>query len=99
MILIQINAEMLNGTAGPDQAVMITVLGALIESIEDVLPGHSPADALRGYWEDILSSHEQTKDVMRRWVAQEISSPQAANGTGFSVIEGVNDGNQNCHRQ
>ena len=55
---------------------MITVLGAQIESIEDILPGYSPPDALRGYWEDMRSFHGQTEDAMRRWVAQEILSPQ-----------------------
>lgn len=85
MLLTQVNSELLTETAirvqsgelsGIEEAGAIIALGALIKAVDDVLPEYVPPEALAGYWTDVVSVHEQTKDVMRRWVSQEILSSQ-----------------------
>jgi hypothetical protein len=80
MVLIQLNAELLSETAaqvnagelsGLEEAGAIIVLSQLIQAVEDSLSGYVPPKALDNHWDDVVSVHEQTKDVMRRWVLDE----------------------------
>jgi len=85
MVVIQVNSELLSETAdrvqsgelsGIEQAMIILVLSTLIQEVETALPVLVTTEALSVYWRDVVAVHEQTKDIMRRWVTQEILSPR-----------------------
>jgi len=85
MVLIEANAELLAETAarikageltGLEQVDVLLGLAALIEAIQASLAGYRPPAALRDVWDDMTAVHEQTIDIMWRWVVEEISSAE-----------------------
>lgn len=85
MVVIHVNSELLGETAdrvqsgelsGIEEAMIILVLSGLIQAVENALPEFVPPEALSVYWANVVAVHEQTQDVMRRWLTQEILSPQ-----------------------
>jgi hypothetical protein len=85
MALIEVNAELLAETAarikageltGREQADVLLGLAGLIEAIQESLAGYRPPAALRDAWDEMTAVHEQTIDIMWRWVVEEISSAE-----------------------
>lgn len=85
LLIVQLNAELLHETAtrvqsgelgGLDQLAPMIALGALIQAIEEAVPQITAPQQLADSWDSAVAVHERTKGVMRRWVNEEILSPE-----------------------
>jgi hypothetical protein len=82
-LLIQLNAkgthEIAEGLVSEELSsfqagVMRFAIASLIQAVEEAISQLDPPEGLVSAWEQALDVHERTKEVMRRWFAEEIDS-------------------------
>jgi hypothetical protein len=83
MVLIQTNANMLMEVAeridkgeleGFESFGYVLGLAAMVGAIEEVLPEIEIATGLEDYWSESIKVHDSTKDILARWIEEEIDS-------------------------
>jgi hypothetical protein len=98
MISMQVVGELLAETAAraqageldqEDTAVAALALGALVQSVDEDVPGVAPPDELAGAWQRAVAAHEAVKARAGEWLVgtQDIGSLGAALAPSLEELE------------
>ena len=91
LVFIELNVNLLNETAtrvnsgelsGPSSFGTILALSIVVNAVEEGIPDIVPLEDLKPYWEDALAVHAGTKDILSRWLNDEIDSAKVMEEIG-----------------